>query len=114
MKYVKTEDGKILEESKCAEFDKHTYSDYMLGKLKEADTIEDLCDRFVLIDKNEYRLPIRKEIVGKRFLAMLEEFTDRLKSRSDPSKINLYGAVWTEWGLRYVAKFNERGDGELL
>ena len=28
--------------------------------------------------------------------------------------IKLYGAIWTEWGLKYVAKMNDQGKLELL
>ena len=27
---------------------------------------------------------------------------------------NVYGAIWTEWGLKYVSKMNEKGELELI
>lgn len=26
----------------------------------------------------------------------------------------IYGAIWTKWGLKYVAKMNDKGEWELL
>lgn len=69
--------------------------------LKIADTIEELCDEFVLLDHN------------KDFLLANNNFStikDIWKNNRD-MEIYIYGAIWTDKGLIYVAKMNE--DGKL-
>ena len=41
-----------------------------------------------------------------------ERRTISLNEFDDLSKI--YGAIWTEWGLKYIAKMNSKGELELL
>lgn len=62
-----------------------------------ADTIEDLCDEFVIVDKygNKPRMVI----------------TDGFAVKMGHT---VYGAIWTDKGLIYVAKMNEKGELELL
>lgn len=74
----------------------------MLFECKAADTIEKLCDEFVVAytDKNH--------IVYND----LEWAKDKAK-RSD-TNYKIYGAIWTEWGLKYVAKLNENEEWVLL
>lgn len=65
--------------------------------IKEADTIEELCEEFVGINNNEHQ-----------FL------------RAIPYKCSycwnngVYGAIWTNKGLIYVAKLNDKGELELI
>jgi len=80
---------------------------------KFADEIEDLCDRFVLVDKDDEG-PIEQELIGKRYRAMLDELRFRISTGCDPRKLDFYGAIWTDKGLIYVAKMNEKGEFELL
>lgn len=68
--------------------------------IKQADTIEELCDEFVGIDKTCEN--------GHQFL------------RAVPYKCanfwngGVYGAIWTDKGLIYVAKMNDKGKLELI
>ena len=68
--------------------------------LKQSDTIEELCDEFVGVDKTCEN--------GHQLL------------RAIPYKCanfwngGVYGAVWCESGLKYVAKLNSKGELELL
>jgi len=62
-----------------------------------ADTIEELCDEFVYVASKEDR-PI---IIYKP--SVFHKLSDEL-----------YGAIWTDKGLIYVAKLNDKGDLELL
>ena len=68
---------------------------------KQADTIEELCDYFVAVDENDN-----------------EHFIDRgfnfLKSCVNNDKDRVYGAIWTDKGLIYIAKMNDKGELELL
>ena len=60
---------------------------------KEADTIEELCDCFV-----DY----------------CEEDDSHFVSTAIQGKHEIYGAIWTDKGLIYVAKMNGKGEFELL
>ena len=68
---------------------------------KRADTIEELCDRFVYVTNkgNHYIKNSNKEV----WLALGGE-----------KPIAYYGAIWTDKGLIYRAKMNEKGELELL
>lgn len=90
MKYIRTKDG-IIFPTKAEEkdIDKSIY-------LKVYDTIEELCDEFVYIDEGCY-----------------PEISDELDLMQTKSTI-IYGAIWTEWGLKYVARMNKEGKFELL
>ena len=81
--------------------------------IKQSDTIEDLCDRFVLVDRDDEG-PIEQELIGKRYRAMLDEFKFRISIGSDLSKMDLYGAIWMDRGLIYVAKFDWDAQGLVL
>ena len=105
MKYVRTEDGNnlIIDLSTMVipyqiigniiDFNK-------LGRfeiIKQADTIEELCDEFVCLE-------------NKMAFHDLETIT----SSCNLKHLTIYGAIWTDKGLIYVAKMNEKGELELL
>lgn len=109
-KYIRTQDGRIFnlvaykEDGEINGGIKYTSklngSHLFIQKnniLKQVDTIEELCDEFIGIDKtNEH---------------------DRLSKLSLKSYCNyvaIYGAIWTDKGLIYVAKMNSKGELELL
>ena len=69
--------------------------------IKQADTIEELCDRFVVMDKET------KEVMD------IVYFLEYAKLWSS-YKYNIYGAIWTSKGLIFVAKMNDEGDLELI
>ena len=104
MKYIRTKDGRIFQ---YGGREKTLYGDIISisGEhfrydcvLKEADTIEELCDEFVC---------------ASSFCCSLlnaQERQDLTRFR----KSNLFGAIWTDKGLIYVAKMNEKGELELL
>jgi len=66
--------------------------------LKQADSIEDLCDEFVVVYKNS-----RNHINYMEFEWALD------KAERSETEYELYGAIWTEKGLIYVAKLNKNG-----
>ena len=63
--------------------------------IKQADTIKELCDEFVMISGGKHKLDIGCHSYGDK-------------------KIQIYGAIWTDKGLIYVAKMNVKGELELL
>ena len=108
MKYIRTKDGiyEVEEWFKPLENDMVYIPNEGLNKiLNKADTIEELCDEFVFIDeffKREHRLAYS-----------LENALARCKYH-DADITTLRGAIWTDKGLIYVAKMNDKGDLELL
>lgn len=65
-------------------------------ELPQANTIERLCDRFVVIYENEEPVPYKN-------------YLDAVATQKE-----VYGATWTDKGLIYVAKANNKGELELL
>lgn len=73
--------------------------------LKQADIIEELLNRYVVINKGHYKIYSRyqfEQLNISRIAQMLK------------SGFEIYGAIWTKKGLIYVTKVNEVGGLELL
>lgn len=109
-RYIRTEEGYIIDTQNTYPFLISNYmgNDYIdfnsLGRFKiksQADTIEELFDYFVDYYVNYYE--------GK---------DSHIISKEEPYRLmyghEIYGAIWTKWGLKYVAKLNEKGEFELL
>ena len=126
MKYIRTKDGiyeyvdydneciipmpiiKYKEQlTHCAECD----------IIKQADTIEELCDELVfewqrssISHDNDvwhlYHEISLKEEVGNALTDGYRESKEEVK--------NIYGAIWTDKGLQFVARMNSKGELELL
>lgn len=69
--------------------------------IKQSENLEELCDRFVVMDKETKEV---RNIVS--FLAYAKLWSS--------CKYNIYGAIWTSKGLIYVARMNDKGDLELI
>ena len=115
MKYIRTKDGRIIDTTEYIKIVETQYTFKFVPKgyeyykpvctnihkdeiIKQADTIEELCDEFVY-QIGEYHY-------YNDDLEIAKGLTD------DISKI--YGAIWTNKGLIYVAKLNDKGELELL
>ena len=109
MSYIRTKDTiyKVVEENdlvyrviakkdKSKVYSKSKITTDIIGK---SDTLEELCDEFV--DIYNY---------GKPSISLLNDVYafESYKAR------DVYGAIWTDKGLIYVAKFNNKGVLELL
>ena len=111
MKYIRTKDGvyEVVDTYEVSYvigytedgFDKKVYKEDVI---KQADTIEELCDEFVLVEKIREVTYHHKSSTFADFksIAMLNE------------RYTLYGAIWASKGLIYVAKMNENGDLVLI
>ena len=103
--YIRTKNMIFQVESET--FDKQGYyiGDYGVilkyQVIKQSENIEELCDRFVVMDKET------KEVMS------IVTFLEYAKLWAH-CKYNIYGAVWCEWGLKYVAKLDDKGDLELI
>lgn len=116
MKYIKTKDNiyEIVNDygSSCAVKSRgkrgKTAIDgfiikYGLTFAPRADTIEELCDCYVTLLKN-------KEHHIFHYHTLIRRIMDEAKEQVDV----IYGAIWTDKGLTYVAKMNNKGELELV
>lgn len=99
MKYIRTKDH--LEELYIDEFTEYGKEYYKNCKI--ADTIEELCDEKVGTFKDG----------SKPYIYKQTSWSDLAKDWTQYHN-NVYGAIWTDKGLKYVAKMNEKGELELL
>lgn len=78
------------------------------------ETIEELCDEFVLVAEDyDYFQTSRK--VHRRWV--FDDLADTEQKEDEIGKgisRTIYGAIWTDEGLIFVAKMNEKGELELL
>lgn len=110
MKYIRTELHGIAlvkkEDKNGISYENAYHNGYFLKsdtEYKQADTIDKLCDTFVIcVDKQGYL------IIDDYKKAM------EIMQRNDDYNAVCYGAIWTDKGLIYVAKMNEKGELELL
>ena len=77
--------------------------------IKQADTIKELCDEFVAIYKDENKSARVLETFGDYRQLDEKQLIYNLKNGW-----NIYGTIWTDKGLIYVAKMNNNGEFELL
>lgn len=105
MKYIRTSNGRIYETTGQDKKHPRYYNIAntnleidALGIVNQADTIEELCDAFVCDRFVHNNL---KELLEFGELGRFIGGT-------------IYGAIWTDKGLIYVAKMNDKGELELL
>lgn len=103
-RYIRTEDGLIIDRDKEAYpftivDDYIDFNSYGMFKIKStADTIGELCDEFVLCENNH--------------CCVIGDIEAREMAATNSGII--YGAIWTDKGLIYIMKMNDKGEFELL
>ena len=114
MKYIRTKDGELyfnLGETQNGIIVEYNYLGDGLDLAinydaikNQADTIEELCDEIVEV------------IDGKAQVVYADiSFNDLAIAKiRDKNNAIVYGAIWTDKGLIYVAKMNEEGELELI
>jgi hypothetical protein len=113
MKYIRTEKGiyEVVGADSCSYLnappEMYYITSYNKNILKskviaQADTIEELCDMFVVINDDWGKEPYCCTYVEIKLYKNLK------------TKGKVYGAIWTDKGLIYVAKMNDKGELELL
>ena len=109
MKYIRTKDGRIFPtKAKEEDIDKSIYADV-------ADTIEELCDELVVHNPNNDPEYFPQWFVYRNdWKNVLNEKSANFKKEHYEKEIEVYGAIWTDKGLTYVAKMNDEGKLELL
>lgn len=83
--------------------------------IKQADTIEELCDEFVGLVKSTSSNFIIMTVIAHSLKELKESLKTELNGEVYEGHYDIiYGAIWTSKGLIYVAKMNENGDLELI
>lgn len=140
MKYIRTK-NKWLDDFEGSEIVKEVYQIYDVKKgddmnlwaftfegfpyciteemiIKQADTIEELCDEFRGIWINYWesmREDAHEEYHYDKERDVFYDDFEELTHEEAIEKFDIfYGAIWTDKGLIYVAKMNESGCLELL
>ena len=112
MKYIRTKDGifeliwvVVGKNGKQFIIEKYDGAIYEEEIIAQADTIEELCDEFVVVYKDS-----EPYLTQHLSYAEMEEYNLRVNGNNGI----IYGAIWTDKGLIYVAKMNDKGELELL
>lgn len=110
--YIRTKDGVYeVEQSQLEDDEEVVNCDCgQIGKLeikRKSENLDELCDEFVI----EYA-------DGSKIISIHDNIDDFLREHKDEIESgyikNVYGAVWCEWGLKYVAKLDDKGELHLL
>ena len=110
MKYIRTKDGirtisNLIVPCPQELIDQLKQEGYVDEIVNQSDTIEELCDEFVVYWEN-----------WKEWHEHCFSFTEvnQILEEYDLPKSCVYGAIWTSKGLIYVAKMNDEGELCLL
>ena len=107
MKYIRTKDG--IYETKTIHFPpRFGKTNTFYEENKFADTIEELCDEFV-INSEDYK----GHLLIHNVIELDNCIFDGIRTLKKHYAY-IYGAIWTDKGLIYVAKMNDKGELELL
>ena len=119
MEYIRTKD-KIIDTADCEEgfLCKQKCWQPLKGFLvyeqdivKQADNIKELCDCLVVKTKDD-KMPYIESMSELKNLKMLNDFGGAYGNNLGIEFV--YGAIWTDKGLIYVAKLNDKGEWELI
>ena len=82
---------------------------------KQSDTIEELCDEFVGLIKDRSSDFIITKVIAHSLKELKDSLKTEFNGKTYYGKFDIiYGAIWTDKGLIYVAKMNENWDLELI
>lgn len=114
MMYVRTKDGVYeVEQSQLEDDEEVVNCDYgqihKLEILRKSENLEELCDEFVRIVK-------RNKLKSLITLGAIEHLKEHSQNFINDfmNTYEIYGAIWTDKGLIYVAKMNDKGELELI
>lgn len=105
MKYLRTKNGAILRGT-----ENRVDTDHYIAK--QSDDLEKLFDKIVYF----YQFADGQtgwEFVSEHDLG-LPDWKTQYAFHVKENHLEVRGAISTEWGLKYVAKLNEKGEWELL
>lgn len=102
--YVRTKDGVYeVEQSQLEDDEEVVNCDYgqihKLEILRKSENLEELCDEYVVVNNTCFNTPqLLGTVIDKDYYKHEE----------------VYGAIWTDKGLIYVAKMNDKGELVLI
>lgn len=135
MKYIRTKDGYIIDTSIYKtvvertfngkvvaidlnhwgqDNDKHITWIDVKNIIKQADTIEELCDEFVCNNSLLKPTFIKRDDEGYPLETYHQGIINSFKNGVNYKNYDWFGAIWTDKGLIYVAKLNNKGELELI
>lgn len=106
MRYIRTKYGIFENNTRFNDETLRKVSNGLIEIIKQADTIEELCDEFIVVHKDGTHV-FQKSTADDK---VSKEYVEYLLRNNQ----TFYGAIWTDKGLIYVAKINEKGVFELL
>ena len=109
MNYLRTKDGVIIDVVK------NVMPRSLLGLhvIDEANTIEELCDEFIGIKKGGKKCFLRKWN-GNTMVENWETNNTYEIKKLRETFVDVYGAIWVDTGLKYVAIQQLNGEFKLL
>ena len=112
IKYIRMKDKVYI--ANCDVFDQFGKKWYWVGGdekaicvenvIKATDAIEELCDEFICVRKRD----------DEHYNTKDKKIFDYWLLEKEYINCDWFGAIWTDKGLIYVAKLNEKGEFELL
>ena len=99
---VKAFDVKVTTRTSNGSFIRIVYGSEVIS---QSESIEELCDEFVVI-RDDTKI---NQLVRRDGINYLKEMM-----KEDKRIIAIKGAIWADWGLKYVAKLNDNGKMELI
>lgn len=120
MKYVRTKDDEIYNTRELVKCEDKRFPNGWFTKngvpliaIKQADTIEELCDNCVYRAKCSTH--IEPYVVSKGQFNYFRNFRQFGGNHNDRVEYDyVVGAIWTDKGLIYVAIMNKKGELELI
>lgn len=126
MKYIRTKNNRIIDTTKyyienSNLFKNGAYQEYkkeLENAIKQADTIEELCDEFVVYDFKNLGKDMGHYIFNLESAVRMFE-VQQLYPKKYRDKCSICGAIWVQlpngaWRLEPVAKMNSDGEFELI
>lgn len=107
-KYIRTKDCIFELNNGLGQTPANVQLALIIENYKQADTIEELCDIYIEQDK---KLILHKWNGNKM---VIDWSTNQVYSLKELSACNIKGAIYTDKGLIYVAKLNDKGELELI
>lgn len=73
--------------------------------INQSENLEELCDEFVYVRN--------KPSLEKPLTSLIRDISiiDKVRKKSNTT---VYGCIWTDWGLKYVAKMDSEGKLVLI
>lgn len=111
--YIRTKDDCVIRKQNMIEAWGYSEEELETEMVSTSDNILDLMDAYVCINSED-----RKDIYDsfenvKKAIAGVNKLTEKIDNEvfiKNAKKFKIYGAIWTEKGLKYVALYGDEGN----